>query len=389
MKYSGSYFPFIVISLFLYGLFFYFNNKSPIDTNSQQNSAEQAIYMQLTSTEQTTPIDRVTTLQQIESRPSQEEIQVQQLNNVVAVEKNKLDAQKVAALLLAKERHRESIRNNDVSADAILKEQIFNDELIAAQIEAQRILAAKEAQIAKRKIAKANTPPAETSIASILPITEPVPEENSSVTQIIPKKAPLEETEEPVQISKPKFTKKSPPKEALTATLDTAEKRTAQKIIAPIATPQAVATNVVIEEAVIEAPITTVVVDEPQNNEQIASTEAKEKRTFKPKTVPKPIIATEAIKLQEAVVVSGNQPIYPEPAISEKKQGVVTVKMTVLMSGKTKDAEVIESSGDNLLDDEILRFVDTELFMPALKGEEKITSEQRFTHQFKLDKTAE
>ena len=88
--------------------------------------------------------------------------------------------------------------------------------------------------------------------------------------------------------------------------------------------------------------------------------------------------------LQEAVVVSGNTPVYPKTAILRNQEGRVVVKLTVTMKGKAKNPEIITSSGHPLLDNAILDFVQKELFMPAHKGEEKIATEQVFSFRFEL-----
>lgn len=89
--------------------------------------------------------------------------------------------------------------------------------------------------------------------------------------------------------------------------------------------------------------------------------------------------------LQEAIVISGNKPVYPARAILRNKEGRVVVKLTVSMNGKSKHAQIITSSSHAILDDAVLDFVNKELFMPAHKGEEKITSEQLFSFRFELN----
>ena len=88
--------------------------------------------------------------------------------------------------------------------------------------------------------------------------------------------------------------------------------------------------------------------------------------------------------LQEAIVVSGNIPIYPKRAILRNQQGRVVVKLTVTSKGKSKNPQIITSSGHSILDNAVLNFIRKELFMPAHKGEEKITSKQIFSFRFEL-----
>lgn len=88
--------------------------------------------------------------------------------------------------------------------------------------------------------------------------------------------------------------------------------------------------------------------------------------------------------LQEAIVVSGNTPIYPKRAILRNQQGRVVVKLTVTSKGKAMDPQIMTSSGHAILDNAVLNFISKELFMPAHRGEEKVRSEQIFSFRFEL-----
>ena len=109
---------------------------------------------------------------------------------------------------------------------------------------------------------------------------------------------------------------------------------------------------------------------------------SKPKRSFKKqvKAMPAPGEQT----LQEAIAVSGNKPHYPKAAKSKQQQGLITVKFIVTMQGKTKNAQITKSSGHTILDGAMLEFIKKERFMPALKGIEKVTSEQQFSFKFAL-----
>ncbi|MCP4326529.1 MAG: energy transducer TonB [Psychromonas sp.] len=113
-----------------------------------------------------------------------------------------------------------------------------------------------------------------------------------------------------------------------------------------------------------------------------ATESSKPKRSFK-KQVKQLQISGEQL-LQEAIAVSGNKPHYPKIAKSNNQQGVVTVKFTVNMQGKTKNVQIAKSSGHTLLDAAVVEFIKKERFMPALKGIEKVTSEQQFSFEFSL-----
>ncbi|WP_413700444.1 energy transducer TonB [Psychromonas sp. KJ10-10] len=104
----------------------------------------------------------------------------------------------------------------------------------------------------------------------------------------------------------------------------------------------------------------------------------KPKRTFK--KVVKPFSNNNG--LSEAIVASGNKPIYPKQAIKEKLQGTVTVKFIVSTEGESQSPKMVKSSGHKILDTTVLDFVKKERFMPSFDGVEKVTKEQQFTHKF-------
>lgn len=108
------------------------------------------------------------------------------------------------------------------------------------------------------------------------------------------------------------------------------------------------------------------------------------KRVFKPKS---DAINTSMVKqgnlLPEAMAVSGKTPSYPKQAALQHQKGQVVANMTVTVSGSTKEAEIIQSSGHEILDKEVLSFIARERFMPALEGQEKVSSKQSFSYSFK------
>ncbi|PKH04190.1 hypothetical protein CXF72_02245 [Psychromonas sp. MB-3u-54] len=105
-----------------------------------------------------------------------------------------------------------------------------------------------------------------------------------------------------------------------------------------------------------------------------------------PENSPSPISSTENQGvLQEAIVVSGRKPVYPQRAILRNQQGRVVVKLIVTKKGRPKNPKILTSSGFSLLDDAVLAFINQELFMPALQGEDKVISEQLFAFRFELN----
>ena len=88
--------------------------------------------------------------------------------------------------------------------------------------------------------------------------------------------------------------------------------------------------------------------------------------------------------LQQAIVVSGHKPVYPQRAILRNQQGRVVVKITVTNKGEPENPSILSSSGYSILDDAVLAFIKQELFMPALQGQTTVTSEQLFSFRFEL-----
>jgi len=122
---------------------------------------------------------------------------------------------------------------------------------------------------------------------------------------------------------------------------------------------------------------TTAISEEP-------SQQKKTKVVFKKQPSTSSSVENQGV-LQEAIVVSGNKPIYPKTAILRNQQGRVVVEITVTTKGKAKNPKIITSSGYSLLDNAILDFIQKELFMPAHKGDEKITTKQVFSFRFELN----
>ncbi|MCG6201636.1 energy transducer TonB [Psychromonas antarctica] len=123
---------------------------------------------------------------------------------------------------------------------------------------------------------------------------------------------------------------------------------------------------------------------EPAVSNELTQKQEKAKQVFKKQPQEKVASVQERGVLQEAIVVSGNKPIYPKRAILRNEQGRVVIKLTVSTRGKAKNPEILTSSGHPVLDDAVLDFIAQELFMPAHQGEEKITTEQIFSFRFEL-----
>ena len=107
------------------------------------------------------------------------------------------------------------------------------------------------------------------------------------------------------------------------------------------------------------------------------------KRIFKPKSdITNTSMAKQGNLLPQATAVSGKAPSYPKQAALQQQKGQVVVNMTVLPSGTTKEAEIIQSSGHEMLDKAVLNFITRELFMPSLEGQDRVPSKQSFFYSF-------
>lgn len=319
MKYTGNYFPFIIISLLLYGLLFYLHDNSPVEVTLPLNTGKQAIQVHLTPSAPNlpamTPSLPETSTSAIASHT--EKVAPPTLETAPVQEEAKPNSQQQAKVKIAKKQHQMSIKEHKASADALLKALIFNEELIDIDTAATT---AKPKN--KKKTERIQT---DTSIASMLPITEPVPQHVKKTGNITPKQPASIEQEKEMS---PKITPK-------VNTQATPAKRDA--------------TNVT-------------------NAEEADATST---------------AATQGV-LQDAIVVSGQKPTYPRRAILRNQQGRVVVKMTVMSNGEAKDAEIVTSSGFSVLDKEVLAFINAERFIPALRGVVKVTSEQQFSFRFQL-----
>ena len=86
--------------------------------------------------------------------------------------------------------------------------------------------------------------------------------------------------------------------------------------------------------------------------------------------------------LQEAVAISGKKPKYPQRAALRQQKGQVKATMIVMKNGQTMAVKLTTSSGHEMLDKAVLNFIENERFMPALKGQDKISSEQSYSFSY-------
>ncbi|WP_028864564.1 energy transducer TonB [Psychromonas aquimarina] len=283
MKYISHYFPFFILSILLYGLFFYYNAQTTIVTPIQLNSGKQSMQLQFVEIQQTPAKQAPAEI--IKPEPVKKE-QEPVKTPAPRPEKKTVPApvvhtQNESQIKIARQELRRSIHETSAESDALLKseqyEKDFHLDLPAAPVS---------------------------------------------------RKAPAKKLKKPLKAPKP----------------------------------------------------------QPPASSEIIKHQEKPKRVFKPSPADNAAAPSSQKQgvLQEAIVVSGNKPTYPNRAVLRNQQGRVVVKLTVTMSGKAKNPKIITSSGYPILDNAVLEFISKELFMPAHKGEEKITTEQLFSFRFEL-----
>ena len=279
MKTTSSYFPFLIISLVLYGFIFLYIDQPKSITTLPLNSGEQSIQVQFIS--QPNELDNLS-----EENPAPPEEQLTLVEPPVAVEK--IQAKKVIKYHAKKPKFSQSeVKiNNQALLESIATTGSDSTAHLKAEVFEQQLTSDETITKQTDQLSKTKTQPEELFL----------PQTGSSVT----KKAVV---------------KKTPPENSSSPTSST-------------------------------------------KNQGV---------------------------LQEAIVVSGRKPDYPQRAILRNQQGRVVVKLTVTTKGQPKNPKILTSSGHSLLDNAVLEFIHQELFMPALQGEDKVISEQLFAFRFELN----
>lgn len=86
----------------------------------------------------------------------------------------------------------------------------------------------------------------------------------------------------------------------------------------------------------------------------------------------------------EASSSSPISPKYPRRSQRKNEEGLVTLSVRVLASGKTGDIRIIQSSGHKRLDEAAVKAVERASFEPARKFGHAVESEKEFTFTFNL-----
>ena len=324
MKQISHYFPFFIVTILLYSGFFQFHKKSTIIPSIPLNSGQQAIQLEFIENAET-PF--------VETTPDEPE---------------------------------------------------NTEEMVKDPLE---ITETTEQPIAEQSITK---PPAKTPSIAKQPIKEASIKE--SVTTKQPKIVIYSKNNAAIKIAKQKLQKSIKETTAindasLKAELFTKElQRPVEPVTKLVKKTIKPSTSTTTEETATTAIVPQIKIIRPAEitKKTTTSQQKKTKVIFKKQPSTSSNVETQGV-LQEAIVVSGNKPVYPKTAILRNQQGRVVVELTITTKGKAKNPQIITSSGYSILDNAILDFIQKELFMPAHKGDEKITTKQVFSFRFELN----
>lgn len=334
-----NYFPFLLLSVIVYGLFFYQHQQAVIITPPAFNSGQQSVQLQF-----------------VELSESDEE---QLVNSESPVEQQQKQPEPIS----------EVQENAQTSSELEKSDSVEKELLVDSKIPEEQQQNTPE---------PINEVQEKTQTESELEKGEPVEQE-----QTVDSKSPAE-----TKLAQQKLQKSIQEMTAANAALLKGELYEADFHLdlpappRPIKTPKKRSQPLLASD---EKQVKTLFSDQSLSSKILQQQEkTKAKRVFK-KQPASPISSAENQGvLQEAIVISINKPAYPIRAQKRNQQGRVVVKITVTNKGKAENPEIISSSGYPILDNAVLDFISQELFMPAHKGEEKITSEQLFSFRFEL-----
>lgn len=394
-RYISSYLPFILISLFIYAYVFYQHQQTMIIEPPLMNSGQQAVQVDFLESEvskdQQKPVENKKSAIEDMAVETKTEIAPETLAvekpieaEVSAVEEP-VKSQDVPEVITHKIKIIPKNTNNNYksenypSIDNAQATEIVTEikekpvPIEQAQVDSRSEIETSEATISEKVIVNDNQ-------AQSTEITEPETKEEVSIL-------PVSKTEENKQESSNELSNKTP--EEIKIANEKLHKSIQETPALIDATLKGDIFNENVKLQAAESIPTKTVKKKSQNKksqEKEPVTITKAKPVFKKQLNSENAIANSETQgaLQEAIVVSGNKPVYPQLAILRSKEGRVVVTLTVTRKGKPENAQITTSSGHDILDETVLDFVNSELFMPALKGEEKVTSEQVFSFRFEL-----
>ena len=328
MKYISHYFPFFILAMVLYGVLFHFHKQATIIPVLPINSGQQSMQLQFVEMTDPQPEEMITQAQEEKEVIPQKSLitkskttETPQINEEKTPEPDKKpDPKKTDS-----EKKTEQINDKETISTP--------DPLLTEALPEVHTTNTAGIKIAKQKLQKSIQ---ETSAASDATL-----------------KAEIFADKFKLASSTPETKKELATSEQQTPTTNNKIKKTPKTQAKPIE-----------EKAILK--------------------QKTNKPTFKKQPATEISSAHNQGVLQEAIVVSGDSPVYPKRAILRNQQGRVVVKLTVTINGKAENPQIISSSGYSILDNAVLRFIQQELFMPAHRGKTKIMSEQVFSFRFEL-----
>ena len=406
MKTSYHYFPFIVISLLLHYLFFYFNS----DTSSENFPITQTYTSIKTTDEIIAPsksipmsLPQLNAIQSISvatSTPRQQTTQTKKVTSITLPETTQTEIVKLSTSL-------QQSTSTEPVEPSISQKKVTQAEIIAPLTTQQKM--------AKTEIMTSSTTIQEITQTKIVTSSKPqeitqieqgesslsLPEENEivKIEKVLPVKSyqvnVKTHTSNEVALLKeyvfernlvnlPKLAISKPSKK--NKVKKTSIKNTTAKSTRPVITMKN--SEITAKTKTNKTNRQMTVLDTRDFNNKTSTvaqynSATTAKRIFKPKSdITNTSMAKQGNLLPQATAVSGKAPSYPKQAALQQQKGQVVVNMTVLPSGTTKEAEIIQSSGHEMLDKAVLNFITRELFMPSLEGQDRVPSKQSFFYSF-------
>ena len=406
MKTSYHYFPFIVISLLLHYLFFYFNS----DTSSENFPITQTYTSIKTADEIIAPsksipmsLPQLNAIQSISvatSTPRQQTTQTKKVTSITLPETTQTEIVKLSTSL-------QQSTSTEPVEPSISQKKVTQAEIIVPLTTQQKM--------AKTEIMTSSTTIQEITQTKIVTSSKPqeitqieqgesslsLPEENEivKIEKVLPVKSyqvnVKTHTSNEVALLKeyvfernlvnlPKLAISKPSKK--NKVKKTSIKNTTAKSTRPVITMKN--SEITAKTKTNKTNRQMTVLDTRDFNNKTSTvaqynSATTAKRIFKPKSdITNTSMAKQGNLLPQATAVSGKAPSYPKQAALQQQKGQVVVNMTVLPSGTTKEAEIIQSSGHEMLDKAVLNFITRELFMPSLEGQDRVPSKQSFFYSF-------
>ena len=91
-----------------------------------------------------------------------------------------------------------------------------------------------------------------------------------------------------------------------------------------------------------------------------------------------------AVEVLAAQPLTTAPPKYPHRAIMRNQQGLVVMRFHVSAAGKASNLQLLRSSGHRLLDQAVVKYIESGLFKAATRAGVAVGSEQEFRFRFQL-----